>query len=453
MAYFGRFIHVAPLLVLCSSMRPELRPSLELNKQLSAVSWSLWNFQESATNAGLDHVDGVVDASQDALNMVKVEQGKEFPSEAKAALERVIQVIKDTMLPTLDDLHTEDQELVNTIHEEVTECNTGMTNRLEGDIGENQKDAERLRGEEADLALQVQALQNRNNTKHEQLKALMSNKQIPLLCDAFPHLPVEELWEDYYQKVAEYSATAVVEAKNLEDQRSERDSIVSSLVSTTEKHVSTSAALSVSFCDWKRNLLAACSTHDTCYADKSAHMQGQLEFFSGARDKRIAAYRSALKLIDDLNKMMLENPEPMNDDAETRFPPNDKEVPEKAECDLGVLDEWDASTYGCGDQVSEGECEGVTNDSDSKKCSSVTGWHSSILPLKASKLCIPVVTMTHGSTCKQFCEDQAFDCVRAQDNVGGGCSLDDNHDRQTTADNGCHQKWTNQVCQCGHKIP
>jgi len=269
--------------------------------------------------------------------------------------------------------------------------------------------------------------------------------------------------------------------------------------------------------------------------------------------------------------MMLENPEPMNDDAETRFPPNDKEVPEKAECDLGVLDEWDASIYGCRDQehppfigtcynsatgrplgenirvqsveaciaraqgykyfafgcpmdggfecwrgnaingnsleidmdecmgtpltnigggqrnnhctgfpkgtytqeyqgmtfalggwhrepvyetnqVSEGECEGVTNNSDSQKCSSVTDWHSSIMPVKASKLCIPVVTLTKQGTCKEFCEDQAFECIRGQDNVGSGCGLDQNHERQTTADNGCNQKWNNQVCQCGHKI-
>jgi len=349
MAHAGRFIHVAPaLFLLCNSLRPELRPSLELKKELDAMSHSLVGFQESATDAGLDQVDGLVEASRNALEMLRVEQPKPFPPEAKEALERVIQVIKDDMLPTLDDLHAEDQELVDTIHEEVTECNSGMTERLEGDIGQNQKDAEKLRGEEADLAQQVKDLQNRNKSKHEQLAALMSNQQKPLLCTSFPHLPVEELWEEYYKKVEAYSAAAAVEAETLQDRRDERDSIVSSLVSTTEKHLSKSAALSVSFCDWKRNLLAACSTHDTCYTDKSARMQGQLEFFSGARDKRIAAYRSALKLIDDIYKMMYENPEPMTDDAETRFPPNSKEVPEKAECDRGVLDEWDASLYGCG---------------------------------------------------------------------------------------------------------
>jgi len=279
---------------------------------------------------------------------LRVDQPKPFPPEAKEALERVIQVIKDDMFPTLDDLHAEDQELVDTIHEEVTDCNSGMTERLEGEVGQNQKDAERLRGDEADLAQQVRDLQNQNKSKHDQLAALMSSKQLPLLCDSFPHLPVEELWEDYYKKVEAYSEAAAVEAENLQGRRDERDIIVSNLVNTTEKHLITSAKLSVSFCDWKRNLLAACSTHDTCYADKSASMQGQLEVFNGARDKRIVAYRSALKLIDDIYKLMYENPEPMNDDAETRFPPNSKEVPEKAECDLGVLDEWDASLYGCG---------------------------------------------------------------------------------------------------------
>jgi len=91
-------------------------------------------------------------------------------------------------------------------------------------------------------------------------------------------------------------------------------------------------------------------------------MQRHLELFSGARDKRIAAYRSALKLINDINNMMLENPEPVNDDAETRFPPNDKEVPGKAECDLGVLDEWDASIYGCGDEAGTCTCSMTADD-------------------------------------------------------------------------------------------
>jgi len=38
--------------------------------------------------------------------------------------------------------------------------------------------------------------------------------------------------------------------------------------------------------------------------------------------------------------------------------------------------------------------------------------------------------------------------VRGQDNVGSSCTLDANHNRQTTASNGCLQNWNNQVCVC-----
>lgn len=287
----------------------------------------------------------MVDASIDALK--KVEQGKEFPAEAKEALEQVIQMIKGTMFETLDNLHKDDQTLVDTYHGEVSGCNSDMTHRWDTEIVPAQKEAEKLRREEADLAQQVSNLESENTTKHAELRALMTNKREPELCDEFPSMPVEQLWEGYYKTVAEYAVTAAAEATTLQQRRLERNTIVDKLTSKVADHVAKSAALTQSFCDWKRNILGACSTHDTCYTDKSALFKGQVQFFVDARDKRIAAYRSALKLIDDLNKMMIEDPQLQVDDAETRFPPNNKDVPQKADCDSDVLDDWNAALYEC----------------------------------------------------------------------------------------------------------
>ena len=36
-----------------------------------------------------------------------------------------------------------------------------------------------------------------------------------------------------------------------------------------------------------------------------------------------------------------------------------------------------------------------------------------------------------------------------QDNVGGSCKLDKRHTRKRTSNNGCDQRWSNQVCECG----
>jgi len=55
---------------------------------------------------------------------------------------------------------------------------------------------------------------------------------------------------------------------------------------------------------------------------------------------------------------------------------------------------------------------------------------------------------TKGKTCTEYCEAQDSSCVKAMDN-DGICGLNwDGHERQSTKNNGCDQKWNDQICVC-----
>ena len=54
---------------------------------------------------------------------------------------------------------------------------------------------------------------------------------------------------------------------------------------------------------------------------------------------------------------------------------------------------------------------------------------------------------TGGQSCDSWCAQRKLVCVRAQDN-DGVCKLSSNHSRQTDASNGCHQRWSDQICTC-----
>lgn len=85
-----------------------------------------------------------------------------------------------------------------------------------------------------------------------------------------------------------------------------------------------------------------------------------------------------------------------------------------------------------------------------QECTELSGWHAATNydKFKDGSACT-VLVLTRGSTCKSFCNSQGRDCLYGQDNEGSGCKLNDAHDRQSTSENGCLQRWNNQVCACG----
>ena len=97
-----------------------------------------------------------------------------------------------------------------------------------------------------------------------------------------------------------------------------------------------------------------------------------------------------------------------------------------------------------------GNGQGVFN----QICPDMTAWHSStdVSSYTPGEVC-DVLVMTRGTNCKQYCTGQGRICLRAQDNSGSGCTIDEGgHLRQTTDENGCLQNWNNQICGCSGDI-
>ncbi len=55
---------------------------------------------------------------------------------------------------------------------------------------------------------------------------------------------------------------------------------------------------------------------------------------------------------------------------------------------------------------------------------------------------------TEGTSCNDFCGRQGRDCLHAQKSIEESCGLDPAHDRQDVGQNGCQQRWDNQICGC-----
>jgi len=167
-------------------------------------------------------------------------------------------------------------------------------------------------------------------------------------------------------------------------------------------------------------------------------------------DSRIEVFKAGETIIHQINFLF-------GDAASQETPPVDTtrfelafpQLPPRGECNLDILDSsvW-VPTVTCA--VAYTECEGLHETT----CGTNLNWHAEVgVRTDAVKRCIPGWAKTSGGTCKQWCGDRGFECLRAQDSHQGRCNLWPEHTRQTTAENGCLQKWADQVCECGLTRP
>jgi hypothetical protein len=254
------------------------------------------------------------------------------------------------------------------------------------------------------------------------------------------------------------------------------------------------AAFEMAFCQWRMQITDTCTTLDQCY-NGALTLHNKFVADTKVLEKKWKIEYSSLKKIvcyTDVwltdNKVSAGNLQKCHSTTVDTSPMDIAypEIPAQAQCVTTKVDVYPGSSafptteykdfldfavsvipcVGIGKQQTSSNsgggnvnieptpeaCEGFGH----KQCpqlQSSKGWHSSTnMDLSGVKaLCFPKYTKTSLSTCKQHCEAAGFVCLRAQDNVKDSCSLDSRHHRQTYAENGCLQKWHNQICQCGKK--
>lgn len=349
------------LFALCLALRPESglwRPG-RLDDHLPALAASLSEFHQLVADKSdatgsewADAIDAASQSMQDETVLQGMLSGDDtgLTDSIKKALQDVMQVINETMIPKFDEVHDREQELLDDANAEVEKCNTVITTRLAdaNDIAGLKSEAEQFRDKQETLASQLEDLRSRNSSSHTKLIALMTAIQTPSHCNKFPSQPIPDLWTKYFEEEEANHATAMIQRSELADKISEHQNASNLLDETTEKHTKNTGALEAAFCDWKGQLVTACDSHDKCYETSLPLLIGMQERFADARDKRIEAYKLGLQLIDKINTLMDTGAEPAQDDSQDRFVLTGlSKPPEKAACALSDLDSWRDAGIAC----------------------------------------------------------------------------------------------------------
>jgi len=219
----------------------------------------------------------------------------------------------------------------------------------------------------------------------------------------------------------------------------------------------------VQYCDWKEELEDACSKFDEDYSTQSSQYNDELVVDARqAMGKRIDLYEAAETIIYQIEFLLglessQDNPNPIDTSVYTL---SIVDLPAKGDCDLDVLDESQTWVPMVECEVAYDDCPELSPDMGGHPtmCGEHLPWDKSIkFRRDATKRCLPGYASTRkdGSkdSCKVWCEDRQFKCLRGQDNQNGRCGLDSRHSRQTEAENGCLQEWSDQVCECGQTTP
>jgi len=371
--------------------------------------------------------------------------------EDEALLREVMDMIETSVYASMDSAHRADEFEVTAAAQAVADCNADIDARQapSGDLGklhqktlDKQTELDRLQGE-------VDAAIITNATEWETFDDYMRMIANSPVCPGFPARTMPSL--DVYFEKSEYSVWFAAHQGAYEVARQKYLDADAALQAAIEAFNLQRALRDVQYCDWKSELDAACASFDTCYASKSdLYNKIIVPRIRSDMNARVEIFKAGETLIHQVKFLLgqtatQETPAVDTSRYELLFPALDP----KGECDLEILgaSTW-VPTVSC--EVEYAECPGLHETT----CGTNLNWHASVgVRTDATKRCVPGWAMTSGGTCKQWCDERGFVCLRAQDNHGGRCTLGPEHTRQTTDENGCLQQWGDQVCECGLTTP
>jgi len=269
-------------------------------------------------------------------------------------------------------------------------------------------------------------------------------------CPVFPPKPRKMPALDVYFKDSAYVDWFTHNQGGYYDARQKYLDADAALQAAIEAFNKQRALRDVQYCDWKAELLEACAEFDACYASRSdLYTKIIVPRIRNDMNARIEIYKAGETLIHQVNFLLGEVESQETPPVDTgRYQLDYPVLVPKGECDLDILDAayW-VPTPEC--DVEYEVCPGLHETT----CGTNLNWHSSIDLGHATKRCVPGWARTNGGTCKQWCGERGFECLRAQDTHPGRCTIEPRHERQTTEENGCLQKWHDQICECGLTAP
>jgi len=283
-----------------------------------------------------------ITAASTIVNDIMLEAGNatEHLSEgAQQTLKEVMKMIKVNMYGSMNDAHGDDKRALADQITKLLECNadiaalqssTGLLGKLQQAATEAQYELNRLNGivEEKTVV---------NNTKWSEFQNHMDYMQAPPECEALPARTMPTL--DQFFEVSLYSIWFAREQPRYFKKRDEWLAAHAALKEAIEAYNVQKAKLDVHYCDWKRELEAACARFDQCWSTNSEYYSNELiPRVRTSMHNRVEIYKAGETLIAQIEFLLA-----LKDSSETgdvdgsiytvAFPA----LPQKEVCDLSPL--------------------------------------------------------------------------------------------------------------------
>jgi len=289
-----------------------------------------------------------ITAASTIVNNIMVEAGnatEHLSSENQDTLRRVLETIRGSMYGSMNRAHNGDKKDLAHAIDHLLECNTdivalqsstGAVGKLREAASEAQYELNRLNGI-------VEKKTDINSTTWNAFQLHMDLIQTPPDCPALPVRTMPTL--NVYFKESRYSMWFASQQPKYFKVRDEWLVAHAALKEAIEAYNIQKAKLDVHYCDWKRELDAACGRFDKCWSERSDYYSNELiPRVSSSMHMRIEAYKAGETLIVQIEFLLaLKDSSETGDVDGSIYNVDFAALPQKEVCDKSLLTSsiWD----------------------------------------------------------------------------------------------------------------
>jgi len=283
-----------------------------------------------------------ITAASTIVNDVMLEAGNatEHLSEgAQQTLKDVMKMIKENMYGSMTEAHGDDKRALADRIAKLLACNADIAalQSSTGLLGKLQQEATEAQYELNRLNVIVEDKTVINNTKWSEFENHMDLIQTPPDCAALPARTMPTL--DVFFDVSLYSIWFAREQPRYFKKRDAWLAAHAALKEAIEAYNIQKAKLDVHYCDWKRELEAACARFDECWSTHSNYYTNELiPRVTKSMHNRIEVYKAGETLIVQIEFLLA-----LRDSSETGdvdgsiYSVDFPALPQKEVCDLSPL--------------------------------------------------------------------------------------------------------------------
>jgi len=300
--------------------------------------------------------------AQGIVDSIMLETGnatEHLSDEDQALLKSVIDLVRNSMYKSMDQSHDTDKEALARAIRDAEECNLVINARQspDGDLGRLHQGAKELQIELNRLQGIVDEKTEANETAWGDFRAHMTLISDAPECPEFPERTMA-LLDVYFES----SAYVYWFSQVRDPYFSQRDLYLAAhkaLQEALNAYAAEKARLDIKFCDWKRELEAACAAFNMCFTTASNYYTNELvPRVQKDMNSRVEAFKAGEVLISQVEFLLAirESNEPPTDISTDRFELDFPALPAKALCDLTpLLDEMWNPPIDCIFELLDGE--------------------------------------------------------------------------------------------------